>query len=135
MQHNLASLKFAKDFLEKRDEVRRCLRIRDYEKMLKNYNFLISMPEQIKEVNLIFCKLKEYFKFVSQSEYKVRMESLNQFLLTELEISLLECYKKMHFPFEDVIDYLAYTSKIEVSITILKCIYIVQIHSGKSTNE
>lgn len=63
------------------------------------------------------------------------MESLNQFLLAELKNSLLECYRKMHFPFEDAIDYLAFTPKIENSISILKCIHIVQIIAGDSTNE
>lgn len=50
MQHNLAYLKFARDFLQKRDEVRRCLRTQNYEKMLDNYQYLVSIPEKIEEV-------------------------------------------------------------------------------------
>ncbi|KAI1718891.1 RINT-1 / TIP-1 family domain-containing protein [Ditylenchus destructor] len=121
MQRELAYFKFAKNFLQLRDEVRNCLRKRDFKKLAEQYEKLAKIPDSSEE-----------FSTACSKEYAIRKSTLDRFLIAELKSSLLEVYARLRFPFEEAVDYVSLRPHLGKTVEIMKSIHLIQSHSDEN---
>ncbi|KAI1730313.1 RINT-1 / TIP-1 family domain-containing protein [Ditylenchus destructor] len=121
MQRELAYFKFAKNFLQLRDEVRNCLRKRNFKKLAEQYEMLAKIPDSSEE-----------FSNACSKEYAIRKSTLDRFLIAELKSSLLEVYARLRFPFEEAVDYASLAPHLEKTVEIMKSMHLIHSHSDEN---
>ena len=124
LQRKLDGQKFAQYFYDLKDEVRRSLRLGDYQTLFKSYRELLRLLDDFKEAFIdslyIFIFIFKFSDCQSQRHYGLKLDSLNTFLSRELRNALLNLYTRVHFPFKDASDPYTYEAELIKSTDILK---------------
>ncbi len=65
-----------------------------------------------------------------RSECAIRLDSLNEYTMTELKSGLVELLNRLKFPFEEAVDYKAIGVKLKKSIDAFKALHIIHSKLG-----
>ncbi|KAL7070900.1 hypothetical protein ACQ4LE_009668 [Meloidogyne hapla] len=125
MQKKQSYLNFLKYFVNLRDEIRRCLRKGNYSLLLDNYRKLRKIPKE----NIEYAVVKE-----CQRDYTVKSASLAQFLQLELNSTLFIVFSRIHFPFEESVDFNTLKPQLVQTSQILKCLRLINIETSSNKN-
>uniref|UniRef100_A0A914KH64 Uncharacterized protein n=1 Tax=Meloidogyne incognita TaxID=6306 RepID=A0A914KH64_MELIC len=125
LQQKQSYLKFLKYFVNLRDEIRRCLRKGNYSLLLDNYRKLRKIPKE----NIEYLMVKD-----CRRDYTVKSASLAQFLQLELNSTLFLVFSRIHFPFEEPVDFNTLKPQLVQTAQILKCLRLINIETSPTKN-